>query len=604
MTSPTSSAQLPTPATTETAPATDGAPVPAVPETAPETVKDKTPEAVSTPGGLPIVPAVTVGTTGTIAAVSAAGLAAGGGAAMLAAGALLSVPAAVVVVRATAAARSGSGRRIGGRVRRSGGGVPSQRAGIAGRWSPSAGLRSFGGSRTGGGAGTSGGRSGGSRRTPGASGASGLGKGRGGAAGGSGAGLGSVGARARQHAAAVRQTRRDAATARQQSGPTAARAAQTAARRQLADARRADRQQRRSTGTGVGTGVGGGASTTGGLRPGGRAGAGAGGRLRSAGRAAGAGLGRLRSGSRGPGGAGTGSAGGRRGLLQRLRHRRTGAGQPGKTHRGFMAQRREAYRAARDQIRDRHRANRRGQIEEKSRTLARTRALRLSAARHWARRVLAALIAVPVGALSLAMWPLAKLARVQPPRWGRATWRRLTQAAQEARTQRDVAAYQDHDQAEADRAREERPAPPGVTRARASDAPVTTEKKGTTMSDQPASDGTGFDFREAAAAMLEQAQKAEPSSMMQVLAQVETLPEAMGAIAETFAVVAEHMSPDNMPLHPEVNAALGDLHKQLLLCVDAAEAVGEVFKTYHEGDILRHTDGRTAEEMWDVRGQD
>ena len=148
------------------------------------------------------------------------------------------------------------------------------------------------------------------------------------------------------------------------------------------------------------------------------------------------------------------------------------------------------------------------------------------------------------------------------------------------------------------------PAPPGVSWARRSDAPVTTTDKDKTMSDQPISSGSGFDFREAAAAMLEQAQRAEPAGMMQVLAQVETLPEAMGAVAETFAAVAEHMSPDNMPLHPEVNGALGDLHKQLLLCVDAAEAVGEVFKTYHEADILRHTDGRTAEELWDVRGQD
>ncbi|MFJ4343637.1 hypothetical protein [Streptomyces sp. NPDC088915] len=593
--------------TPTTQPAPEAPAAPAVPEAETQTTAlAPEAEAVSTPGGLPIIPAVTVGTTGTIATVSASGLAAGGGAAMLAAGALLSVPAAIVAVRAATAARQGRGSRPGARRSARLDAVPSQRPG-AGRGSAGGVLRSgaVSGGRSGGrsasGSG-SGGRSGGPWRAAGALGAS---KGRSGAAG---AGTGGTAARVRQQAAAVRQTRREAAATAQKSGKSAAAAARTDARRQLADTRRADRRQRRedrraqragltSTGKGRHAATSRLRAAESGTRSAGP------GRLRSAGRAAARTLARIRRGAGSDGTSAT-QAGTKGGLLRRLRARRDNRQKDQKAPRGFGAARREAYRAARDQIRDRWRTNRRGQIEEKARALARTRALRLSAARHWARRVLAMLAAAPVGALSLAMWPVAKLVRVRPPRWGRAVWRRLSQSAQEARTARDVAAYQDHDQAEADRALAERPAPPGVTRARPSDAPVTTTPKETTMSDQPISDGTGFDFREAATAMLEQAQKAEPGGMMQVLAQVETLPEAMAALAETFAAVAERLSPDNVPLHPEVTGALSDLHKQMLLCVDAGEAVGEVFRTYHEADILRHTDGRTAEELWDVRGQD
>ncbi|MCZ4103719.1 hypothetical protein [Streptomyces sp. H39-C1] len=289
-------------------------------------------------------------------------------------------------------------------------------------------------------------------------------------------------------------------------------------------------------------------------------------------------------------------------MFGRLRKRRA-AGQGSQPH-GFRAGRRAAYRTARDQIRNRWRATRRAGIEERARTLARTRALRLSAARHWARRAWAVVIATPLGALSMVLWPLAKLLHVRPPRWGRAVRRRLNQTAQQARDARDNAAYDNHDQAEADQAQDQRPKPPSVSRARSVDAPIpTTITQEDTMT-EPISAGGGFDFREAAAGMLEQAQRAEPGGMMQVLAQIETLPEAMGAIAETFALVAAHCSPENMPLRPEVNEALADLHKQLLLCVDAGEAVGEVFRTYHESDIARHTDGRTAEELWDVSRQE
>jgi hypothetical protein len=265
----------------------------------------------------------------------------------------------------------------------------------------------------------------------------------------------------------------------------------------------------------------------------------------------------------------------------------------------MLGRRRAAYRAARDGIRDRWRARQQARIEERARTRARTRALRRSAARFHARRVLAALLATPLGVLSLALWPLAKLMRVRPPRWGRRVWQAITRAAQQERDARDVAIRQEHDQAEADRARRERGKPRDVDRANTPTTDPTTITTGDDMT-TPA-----FDFREATADMLARAQQAEPGGMMSVLASIEALPEAMAAIAETFASVAATCSPENMPLDPAVTSAMEDLHKALVACVDAAEAISESFHTHHADDIARHTDGRVAEEMWDVtRNQD
>lgn len=548
-------------------------PVPEVPADAAEPAAPPAESDVSTPGGLPVVPTVTVGTTGTIAAVSATGLAAGGPAALLAAGALVLAPVAVAMVRATPAGtlRRGPARTPG--AQRSGG-LPPQRP--APRFLGPAGVRRSAASGTGTGSG-----SGGTRRAAG------------------------TGSTLRQKAAAVRQVRRDSAAEAARKGRTATAADTTRARRQLADARRAERQQRRSPASAPGSrqDASGGrgrlskntaptAPTSGGTRSQtGRGGAqsasagrgGAAGRLWRAGRGAAAQtLARARRGT------GTAPAD------------KTPAATSQREPRGFLAARRDAYRAARDRIRDQWRAQQRARIEDRARTRARRDALRRSAARYHGRRALAVLAATPLGALSLVLWPLAKLLHIRPPRWGRAVWRKLCRAAQDERVARDVAAYQEHDQAEADQARWQRPAPPGVDRARPNDAPVPT----TTQEDTVDGNGTGFDFREAASQMLEQAQKAEPGGMMQVLAQVETLPEALAAIAETFASVAAVMSPDNMPLHPDVNDALGELHRQLVVCVDAAEAVSETFQSRHEADIARHTDGRTAEEMWDVSRQE
>ncbi|MEU8765166.1 hypothetical protein [Streptomyces sp. NPDC048659] len=552
--------------------ATATAPTPTAPESAPAA------EEVSTPGGLPVIPAVTVGTTGTIATVSATGLAAGGGAALLLAGALALVPAVVAVARAPrlAGGRAGTPRRAGG--------VPTQRPGA--RPAPASALRSAGaGLRRSGSGGRSG--SGSGAASP--------------RAGRSGAGLG---ARAAQHAAAVRQARRQSAAQTAHVGRTAAGAQKTAARRQLADGRRDARQQRRAQQQNSGAG-------TGRSRLSLSKGTAAGGRHR----APNSGRQGAQSASGGRGGAvgrmwraGRGAAAQ---TLARARRRNTTApattapkvggsstprstSTPGREPRGFLARRRAAYRQARDQIRDRWRAQAQRRLEERARTRARRNALRRSAARFQARRALAALAATPLGVLAMALWPLAKLLRFQPPRWGRAVWRGLTRAATQARVERDIAAYQDHEQAEADRAEMERPRPGDVDRPRRAGAVEPTTS--TTEADMT----QGFDFRDAAADMLTQAQSAEPGGMMQVLAQIETLPEAMAAIAETFATVAAQCSPDNMPLHPAVNDALSDLHKQLVSCVDAAEAVGELFHTHHEADIARHTDGRTAEELWDV----
>ncbi|MFC8008469.1 hypothetical protein ACFUCH_35485 [Streptomyces olivaceus] len=540
-------------------------------------------EPVSTPGGVPAIPAVTVTTTGTIAAVSSAGLAGGPVGAVVAAAAVVVGTAAVALARAprVAAARTAyTTRRPASRSAA----APAPRTGAS---RVSSFPRRTGSSGTGNRRSSSGTSGAGNRRSAARSGGSAL-------------------QRTRQQAAAVRQARRSGTAEAARKGRTTAATDTTRARRSLADARREAKQQRRSqpsagyAGTGTGRRVsltkspaGTGRQQTAGTR---RTGAQNGSTGRSAGRSSVAG--RLWRAGRGAAAQSLARAVRRTGRTDApAGGKGTGAEQK-KEPRGYLARRRAAYRQQRDAIRERWRAQQQGRIEERARTRARTRALRRSAARHQARRALAAMLATPLGALSLALWPFAKALRVRPPRWGRSVWQAVTRAAQEDRVARDIAAYEQHDQDEADRARRDRGKPGDVDRTR-----NTTDTSTNTGDDDVTT--PAFDFREATADMLTRAQQAEPGGMMSVLASIETLPEAMASIAETFAAVASTCSPENMPLDPNVTSAMEDLHKALVGCVDAAEAIGEAFHTHHADDIGRHTDGRVQEEMWDVtRNQD
>jgi hypothetical protein len=549
MTTPEAQAQTPAPPNeagiapmTQAAPDATGTTTTAtVPEqrTAPE------PAEPSTPGGVPGIPLLTIGTTGTVTAVSTAGLIGGPVAAALVGGGLAASAAVAAVARAPRTdsrrtTRSTSPTRGASGAHRSGGARPTSNWGRTGGWR---------GTGTGSGG----------RRGMGAamrSGASGIRAAR--------TRAGQI--RAARHAAAAapvpRRQRREQLAADRRRLADARRNARTQAREQRRNAPGANRTPGRFTGVG------------GAVR-------GRGGRLTAgAGRA----WGGLRRGRTG------GGSGGGVDLTKR-----------GGTDTRPKVNRRQARRQARDEIRNRRVAAERAHVEKRARERARKSALRRSAARFQARRVASALLASPLGLLSLLMWFPAKLLRVRPPQWGRRLYRHLALAATDARVRRDVAAYDEHDKAEAKaeadtRKRLGRPDRPADSAPASDTAPTPTT---TTEEMNP----MAFDFRAAAEEMLKQAQTAEPGGMMNVLAAFQTLPEAIGLIAETFGVVAGRIS-EEMPLEPPVADAVMELNKQLIACVDTASEVSRVFETTHEADIKRHTDPRTGEEAWDVSAQD
>ncbi|MFJ8856333.1 hypothetical protein [Streptomyces sp. NPDC102437] len=257
---------------------------------------------------------------------------------------------------------------------------------------------------------------------------------------------------------------------------------------------------------------------------------------------------------------------------------------------------RETRRRAMDDMRARKVAAARASNELRARNRARKSALRRSAARFHARRIAAALLATPMGLLSMLLWLPAKLLRLRPPQWGRRLYRYLAQSASEARAQRDAVAYDEHDQEQAAAEEQNRARLPEVEEAIDSSPTTTTTNTNTNTQEM---NPMAFDFRAAAEEMLRQAQTAEPGGMMNVLAAFQTLPEAIGMVAETFGVVAGRCSED-MPLEPAVADAIMDLHKQLIACIDSASEVSKVFETAHEADIRRHVDPRPSEEQWDV----
>ncbi|MEV6683499.1 hypothetical protein AB0N09_42640 [Streptomyces erythrochromogenes] len=258
-------------------------------------------------------------------------------------------------------------------------------------------------------------------------------------------------------------------------------------------------------------------------------------------------------------------------------------------------QRRAARREARDARRAQKVAAKRTAVEGRARVRSRKAALRRSAARHQLARAGAALAAAPLGLLSMLLWPIAKLLRIPAPRWGRRLFRHLTAAAKTARAYRDVAAHKEHQEAEAVAAGADRGSVEDV------DAPANTTPQTftTTVSEDTMTNPNSFDFRAAAEEMLKQAQTAEPGGMMSVLASFESLPETLGLIAETFAVVAGRCS-EEMPLDPAVGEALNDVNRVLLSATEGAGEVSRVFAERHEADIRRHVDPRPGEQAWDT----
>ncbi|MEU9947348.1 hypothetical protein [Streptomyces sp. NPDC047939] len=225
-------------------------------------------------------------------------------------------------------------------------------------------------------------------------------------------------------------------------------------------------------------------------------------------------------------------------------------------------------------------------------------ALRRSAARKQGRRLLAALLAAPLGVLGMLSTPLGKWlgwAWLQQP--GRRLYQHMMRSAEERKAARDAAirerlaaeekALDDTDSAEigdtAQRPFHLLPAQPNTT-------PVEVVSM------------SGFRFEEAAAEMENAARTYEPENSMEILSMVENLPDALTSVANTFRILAER-SDSEFPLEKDIAGAFDEIYGALMRAVDASADLGPLFRAVHEQDIARHEDPRNgpeAEKGWNV----
>ncbi|GAA2296632.1 hypothetical protein GCM10010234_43520 [Streptomyces hawaiiensis] len=228
-------------------------------------------------------------------------------------------------------------------------------------------------------------------------------------------------------------------------------------------------------------------------------------------------------------------------------------------------------------------------------------ALRRSAARFHGRRLLAALLALPLGLLGLVTSPIGR--KLNLP-WlihpGRRLYRRLAGVAAEQRAARDEAIRQE--QAEQEAAADAEAAKDGTDGiADSVERPASTVP---TSTNDP-SEGehvSGFRFEEAAAEMEQAANSYDPDNAMEILAMVEGLPAALTSVANVMKILAER-SDSEFPLEKAVADGFNDIFGALMAAVAVAEDMGPLFREVHEQDIARHEDprnGTEAEKGWNV----
>ncbi|MER6158525.1 hypothetical protein ABT147_23690 [Streptomyces sp. NPDC001868] len=230
------------------------------------------------------------------------------------------------------------------------------------------------------------------------------------------------------------------------------------------------------------------------------------------------------------------------------------------------------------------------------------RALRRSAARFQGRRLLAALLALPVGLLGLITTPIGRKFDIP---WlmhpGRRLYWGIVRAAAEQRAERDEATRQQQREQEA-----------------AADADAATDGTGgiadsvqrpaanvPTPATSQVSEGenvSGFRFEEAAEEMEQAANAYDPENAMEILAMVEGLPAALTSVANVMKILAER-SDSEFPLEKEVADGFNDIFGAVMSAVAVAEDMGPLFRQAHEQDIARHEDPRNgpeAEKGWNV----
>ncbi|MFJ2290460.1 hypothetical protein ACIOG7_01885 [Streptomyces sp. NPDC087894] len=227
-------------------------------------------------------------------------------------------------------------------------------------------------------------------------------------------------------------------------------------------------------------------------------------------------------------------------------------------------------------------------------------ALRRSALRKQGRRLMAALLAAPLGVLGMLSTPLGKRlgwAWLQQP--GRRLYQHLMRSAEERKAARDAAIRERL-------AAEEK----ALDDAAASDGPEIGDTVQRPFHLLPAPYSTplevvsmsGFKFEEAAAEMENAARTYEPENSMEILSMVENLPHALTSVANTFRILAER-SDSEFPLEKDIAGAFDEIYGALMRAVDASADLGDLFRAVHDHDIARHEDPRNgpeAEKGWNV----
>ncbi|MCZ4605211.1 hypothetical protein O3S80_15945, partial [Streptomyces sp. Lzd4kr] len=232
------------------------------------------------------------------------------------------------------------------------------------------------------------------------------------------------------------------------------------------------------------------------------------------------------------------------------------------------------------------------------------KALRRSAARFHGRRLLAALLALPVGLLGCLSTPIGRKLGIS---WlmhpGRRLYRRMVQTAAEQRAGRDEAARRNlREQEAAADAEAEQDGTDGIAERVERPAAVVPTSTNTDVSEGEHVSVSGFRFEEAASEMEQAANSYDPENAMEILAMVEGLPAALTSVANVMKILAER-SDSEFPLEKEVADGFNDIFGALMSAVAVAEDMGPLFRQAHEQDIARHEDprnGTEAEKGWNV----
>ncbi|MFK0022467.1 hypothetical protein [Streptomyces sp. NPDC090798] len=247
----------------------------------------------------------------------------------------------------------------------------------------------------------------------------------------------------------------------------------------------------------------------------------------------------------------------------------------------------------------------RGAVRKAPARKAARSALWRSAARFHGRRLLASLLALPVGLLGFLTSPIGRKLKLP---WlihpGRRLYRRLWQTAREQRNVRDDAIREELTEREA--AADAEAVQDGTEGI--ADGVERPAQQVPTSTNAPVSEGenvsliTGFRFEDHAIDMMAAANTYEPDGCMEILAMVENLPTALTCIANIMKILAER-SDSEFPLEKQVAEGFSDIFGALMSAVAVAEDMGPMFRQVHAQDIARHEDprnGTEAEKGWNV----